>query len=84
MAFASRIGEMPVYSTVYNTLKGLAIWGFLRFDNVQNYTRQRDHRIGWVNKMNLRIAVTYCDIYLTAADLDDKIQRVAETSGEIL
>ena len=50
MAYASRIGDMPAYSTIYNTLKGLAAheatitaahgsdaqkWGFLQFDNVQ-------------------------------------------------
>ena len=60
MAYGSRIGDMPAYSTIYNALKGLAAhkatitasrasntqkWGFLQFDNVQNYTRQRDHRI---------------------------------------
>ena len=60
MAYASRIGEMPAYSTVYNTLKSLAAheatitathasdpnqWHFLQIDNVQNYTRQQDHRI---------------------------------------
>ena len=96
MAYASRIGDMPAYSTIYNALKGLATheailtaahasdeqkWGFLQFDNVQNYARQRDHRIGRVNKMNIGIAATYCefeDVDLKAADLDDKIRRVAE------
>ena len=77
MAYASRIGEMSAYSTVYNTLKGLATheatitaahasnpnkWDFLQFDNVQNYARQRDHRIGRVNKMNIGIVVTYCEL----------------------
>ena len=60
---------------------------FLQFDNFQNYTRQRDHRIGRVKKMDIGIAATCCefeDINLTAADLDDKIRRVAETSGKIL
>ena len=96
MAYESRIGDMPAYSTIYNSLKGLAAheaiitaahasdaqkWGFLQFDNVQNYTRQRDQRIGRVNKMNIGIAATYCefeDVDLNAADLDDKIRRVAE------
>lgn len=95
MAYGSRIGEMPSYSTVYNSLKGLSIhegsvtfeighdstkWGFLQFDNVQNYARQRDNRIGRTNKMNIGIAATYCeleDIDLTAADLDDKRLRLA-------
>ena len=102
MAYASRIGDMPAYSTIYNTLKGLAAheasltaahasdeqkWGFLQFDNVQNYTRQRDHRIGRENKMNIGIAATYCefeDVDLKAADLDDKIRRVAENKREKL
>ena len=37
--------------------------------------------------MDIGIAATCCefeDINLTAADLDDKIRRVAETSGKIL
>jgi hypothetical protein len=36
--------------------------GFLQFDNVQNYTRQRDHRIGRTNRMNISIAATYCKL----------------------
>jgi hypothetical protein len=93
MAYASRIGEIPAYSTVYNALATHKTtitaahssnpnkWGFLQFDNVQNYGRQRDHRIGRVNKMNIGIAATYCefeDINFTAADIDDKTRRVAE------
>ena len=37
--------------------------------------------------MDIGIAATCCefeDINITAADLDDKIRRVAETSGKIL
>ncbi|KAF8804248.1 hypothetical protein BYT27DRAFT_7214042 [Phlegmacium glaucopus] len=72
MAYISRIGDMPAYTTVQNALKGLATHetlitkahakdptklGFLQFDNVQNYTQQRDHQIGRMNKMNIGIAV---------------------------
>lgn len=96
MAYGSRIGDMPSYSTVYNALKGLAVHeatvtaahandptklGFLQFDNVQNYSRQRDHRIGRANKMNTGIAATYCeleDVDITAADLDEKRRLVSE------
>ena len=56
-------------------------WGFLQFNKVQNYTRQRDHRIGCVSKMKIGIEATYCkfnDINLKAADLDDKIRWVSE------
>lgn len=95
MAYGSRIGEMPAYSTIYNSLKGLSAhegsvtlkigqdptkWGFLQFDNVQNYARQRDHRIGRANKMNIGIAATYCEldnVDIKAADLDDKRSRLA-------
>lgn len=56
MAYSSRIGDMPAYTTVQNALKSLANHeaiitkahardstklGFLQFDNVQNYTRMR-------------------------------------------
>ena len=68
---------MPAYGTLQHALKGLAAHealivkahakdptkvGFLQFDNVQNYTRQRDHQIGSTNKMNIGIAATYCKL----------------------
>lgn len=87
---------MPAYSTIYNALKGLSLHeadvtlahatdltklGFLQFDNVQNYSRKRDQRIGYSNKMNVGTAGTYCELEgvdITSADLDDKQRRVLE------
>ena len=95
-AYSSRIGEMPAYSTISNTLQGLSDqeaavttshgrdptkFGVLQFDNVQNYLRQRDPRIGRENKMNIGIAATYIeleDVDPKAFDLDDKLKRLAE------
>ena len=95
-AYGSRTGEMPAYSTISNTLQGLSDqeaavttshgrdptkFGVLQFDNVQNYLRQRDPRIGRENKMNIGIAATYIeleDVDPKAFDLDDKLKRLAE------
>jgi hypothetical protein len=87
---------MPAYSTIYQALKGLSAneselamahgqnptkWGTIQFDNVQNYLRQRDARIGRENKMNVGVAALYVeleDVDITGSDLDDKRQRLAE------
>lgn len=96
ISYGSRIAEMSTYSTIYNTLKSLAtheasitqdhardktLHGFLQFDNVQNYTRQRDHHVGRTNKMNIGIAATYCElegIDIDARDLQDRRKRIVE------
>jgi hypothetical protein len=96
MAYGSRIGDIPAYTTIQNALKGLAAHeslivkahakdptklGFLQFDNVQNYTRQRDHRIGRMNKMNIGIAATYCELEgvdLAAVDFAERQKLVFE------
>jgi Family of unknown function (DUF6589) len=87
---------MPAYSTVYRALKGLSAhesevtlthgrnptkWGMIQFDNVQNYLRQRDARIGRENKMNVGMAAIYVELEgvdLAASDLDDKRKLLAE------
>ncbi|KAJ7690965.1 hypothetical protein B0H17DRAFT_910637, partial [Mycena rosella] len=68
MAYNSRIGTMPSYSTIHRTLEGLSSEealvtsthgsdpnkaGVLLFDNVQNLARVSDHRIGRENHMNV-------------------------------
>ncbi|KAJ6480404.1 hypothetical protein C8R45DRAFT_1155471 [Mycena sanguinolenta] len=68
MAYNSRIGTMPSYSTVYKHLEALSAEearvtlahgrdptkiGVLLFDNVQNLARVRDHRIGREKHMNV-------------------------------
>jgi hypothetical protein len=77
VAYGSRIGEMPAYSTIYKALKGLSTHaaavtmthardptkgGFLQIDNVQYYKNQRDIRIGRVNQMIIGIAATYAEM----------------------
>ncbi|KAJ7354353.1 hypothetical protein DFH08DRAFT_773532 [Mycena albidolilacea] len=67
MAYNSRIGTMPSYSTIHNHLQGLSSSealmisvhgsdptkaGAMYFDNVQNLARVRDHRVGRENHMN--------------------------------
>lgn len=87
---------MPAYSTVSKTLLGLSDQaasdtlahgldptkcGKIVFDNVQNYHRQRDFRIGRENKLNIGMAATYIeleDVDPKAFDLDDKRQRLTE------
>ncbi|KAJ7348698.1 hypothetical protein DFH08DRAFT_866352 [Mycena albidolilacea] len=68
MAYTSRIGTMPSYSTLYRTLDELSVdeastalnhgrdrtkTGVFLFDNVQNLARVRDLRIGRENHMNV-------------------------------
>jgi len=62
-------------------------WGILRLDNVQQYVHQRDLRIGRENKMNIGIGATYFEIEdfkPVAADLDDKLARIAENKRKDL
>ncbi|KAF5323991.1 hypothetical protein D9611_008409 [Ephemerocybe angulata] len=74
MAYCSRIGIMPAYTTISTALDLLAQHqanvirehardpqkvGFLVFDNVQNYYRVRDQRMGSANAMNIGLAGTY-------------------------
>ncbi|KAF8872739.1 hypothetical protein BD779DRAFT_1708992 [Infundibulicybe gibba] len=102
IAYNSRIGEMPAYSTISRALKGLSDHeatitlahgrnpikcGMLQFDNVQNYLRQRDPRIGRENKMNVGLAATYIELEAVdpdAFDADDKQKRIAEAKREKL
>jgi hypothetical protein len=95
-AYESRIGNIPSYSSIYNALRSLAFqeanttreigrdpskWGILRLDNVQQYIRQRDLRIGRENTMNIGIAATYFETVgypPMAPDIDDKRARLAE------
>jgi hypothetical protein len=87
---------MPAHTTVHNALKGLAAnetlitkahtkdptkLGFLQFDNVENYTRQRDHQIGRTNQMNIGITATYCkleDVDLTSINYAEQKKLLLE------
>jgi len=62
-------------------------WGIIRLDNVQQYIRQRDLRIGRENKMQIGIAATYfkTEGFVPGADsLDDKRRRIAENKRKDL
>lgn len=95
---------MPSYSSIYRTLHSLADqeaevtrlagrdktkWGILRLDNVQQYVKQRDMRIGRENAMRVGIAATYFEIptelYVKgASDPGDKRERIAENKRKDL
>lgn len=101
-SYNSRKGAMPAYSTISKTLLGLSDqaasdtlkhgldptkFGKIVFDNVQNYHRQRDFRIGRENKLNIGMAATYIElegIDPAAFDLDDKRRRLAENKRSAL
>lgn len=96
MAYASRIGHMPAWSTLYNALEELANHetlvtaahaqdpskvGFWQGDNVQNYSKPQEHRIGRGNRMNIGIAATYCELEgvdPAALNLEDRRARILE------
>jgi hypothetical protein len=85
---------MPAYTTIYKSAKQLAAYessvikrlgrtlslaGFIQCDNVQNYLRQRDQRMGRVNQLNIGLAGTFCELSgvdASALDLQDKLDRV--------
>ena len=87
---------MPAYSTISKMLEDLSRQesqvtlahaqdptkhGRLVFNNVQNYLRQCDARIGCENTLNIGIAATYIklnDIDPKAFNLDDKQHRLKE------
>jgi hypothetical protein len=95
---------MPSYTSIYRTLRKLADqetaatqshgqnsadWGIIRLDNVQQYIRQRDPRVGRENIMQIGIAATYFeiprDLFIEgAADLADKRRRITENKRKDL
>ncbi|KAG1887445.1 uncharacterized protein F5891DRAFT_1199909 [Suillus fuscotomentosus] len=88
--YNSRIGTSPSYSAIYRALQMLSVReadetrllgqhltkrGVLVIDNIQNYLRQRDSRIGRSNMMNIGLAGTYIeleDIDVRAFDMSAK------------
>lgn len=86
----SRLGIMPAYSTICDTLEGLADHeaqvvrahgqdatsvGIIWLDNVQNYHLQRDMRLGRENTLNIGIAATYVELPDCAASAMDLEDR---------
>ena len=102
VAYGSRTAEMPSYNTLYKSAKQLATYeasvieslgrdpsivGFIQTDNVQNYLRQRDLRMGRINQLNIGLAATYCElngVNPCALDLDDKLRRVRQSTRATL
>ncbi|KAF9053425.1 hypothetical protein BJ165DRAFT_1339856 [Panaeolus papilionaceus] len=77
MAYLCRIGMVPAFSTILRALKVLGVHsksilvdrvldptkcGNMQFDNVQNFHRIRDLRIGSANKLNIGLAAIYFEL----------------------
>ncbi|KAF5335156.1 hypothetical protein D9611_010860 [Ephemerocybe angulata] len=102
ISYNSRTGDMPAYTTIYKAVKHLGkqesaatlargrdpkVVGVIQFDNVQNYTKQRDHRVGRVNHMNIGMAGTFYeleDVNVEALSLESKQELVAKKSVAIV
>jgi hypothetical protein len=87
---------MPAYTTISIALSQLATArgetikehgrdphkaGFIQLDNVQNYLRVRDQRIGSANVMNIGLAATFRELRNLdprALDLEDMQRRVVK------
>ncbi|KAF6749148.1 hypothetical protein DFP72DRAFT_1014734 [Ephemerocybe angulata] len=98
ISYNSRTGDMPAYTTIYKAVKHLGkqesaatlargrdpkVVGVIQFDNVQNYTKQRDHRVGRVNHMNIGMAGTFYeleDVNVEALSLESKQELVAKNT----
>ncbi|KAF7973930.1 hypothetical protein HWV62_13994 [Athelia sp. TMB] len=99
-SYNSRIAGMPAYTTIYKMLEELSkqesklvqehgrnpdLCSKTVIDNVQNYLRARDQRIGRENKLNVGIAATYIElpgVRPEALDLDDKQRQIAENKRQ--
>ncbi|PIL27740.1 hypothetical protein GSI_10893 [Ganoderma sinense ZZ0214-1] len=94
--YASRIGLVQSWHATFNLLRRLAEkdaayvkecgrslvrWLILRFDNVQQFLRQRERRLGRENKMMVGVAgyvAEAFDFVPEVADLADHLERVRE------
>ncbi|PPQ81348.1 hypothetical protein CVT24_001360 [Panaeolus cyanescens] len=95
-AYNSHLGEMPSYSTVYQAACQLgqhqksityqrgrdpAIIGALQLDNVQNYLKPQELRMGRVAQMNIGIAGVYYELSgvdSSALDVESRRLQIAE------
>ncbi|KAF9032634.1 hypothetical protein BJ165DRAFT_1517271 [Panaeolus papilionaceus] len=95
-AYNSRLGEMPSYSTIYQAAKQLgrhqtritfqrgrnpAIIGALQLDNVQNYIKPQELRMGRVAQMNIGIAGVYYEmngVDAAALDVEERRKQMME------
>ncbi|KAI0353618.1 hypothetical protein OH77DRAFT_1406859 [Trametes cingulata] len=94
--YSSRVGLTQSWSATYQLLIRLAKqeanevselgqdlkrWPVVRFDNVQQYHKQREYRIGRESAMKVGVAAYAAealDFSPQAADLDDKLRRIAQ------
>ncbi|KAI9066783.1 hypothetical protein FKP32DRAFT_1565201 [Trametes sanguinea] len=94
--YSSRVGLAQSWNATYRLLLKLAEqegeeveelgrcearWPILRFDNVQQYHKQRELRLGRENAMKIGVAgyvAEALDFVPAAADLDDRLRRMAE------
>ncbi|TEB25344.1 hypothetical protein FA13DRAFT_1796456 [Coprinellus micaceus] len=94
MAYCSHIAMMPAYTTISKSLKlfaadqfvhiqahgaGVSTAGLIQANNVQNYKRARDLHIGSINKMNISLAATYCELpnmNVSSLSLEDRQLKV--------
>ncbi|KAL1945780.1 hypothetical protein VTO73DRAFT_1782 [Trametes versicolor] len=100
--YSSRVGNTLSWSATYELLARLAAqdkvelvelaksanrWPILRIDNVQQYQKRRELRMGRENAMKVGVAGTVAealDFEPSAADLDDRRQRIAENARKDL
>ncbi|KAH9893369.1 hypothetical protein C8Q73DRAFT_828246 [Cubamyces lactineus] len=94
--YGSQVGQTLSWSATYRMLQRLAAqerkviaelgwdrdrWPIMRIDNVQQYHKQRDRRMGRENVMEIGVAGTVAEALEfepSAADLDDRRQRIAQ------
>ncbi|OSC96922.1 hypothetical protein PYCCODRAFT_1335561, partial [Trametes coccinea BRFM310] len=94
--YSSRVGHTLSWSATYQLLARLAAqdraevvdlawsrdrWPIIRMDNVQQYHKQREKRLGRENTMKVGVAATVAEaleFVVEAADLDDRQERVAQ------
>ncbi|KAI0363120.1 hypothetical protein BV20DRAFT_984001, partial [Pilatotrama ljubarskyi] len=94
--YSSRVALTQSWSTAYEMLARLgkqdaeylihfgrdpAQWPIIRMDNVQQYQKRRERRMGRENAMKVGVAATVIegfDFTPAAADVDDRLRRICE------
>ncbi|KAJ3005457.1 hypothetical protein NUW54_g4331 [Trametes sanguinea] len=94
--YSSRVGHTLSWSATYQLLTRLASqdraevvalaqspdrWPIVRMDNVQQYHKQREKRLGRENAMKIGVAATVAEaleFVVEASDLDDRQRRIAQ------
>lgn len=92
--YSSHTGLTQSWSATYNTLSRLAKqdaaelvtlgrdldrWGVTRTDNIQEFEKEWELRLGRESKMKIGMAATYAEVWdfnPAAADLEDRLERL--------